>query len=150
MDYVEVHVKLRVIVIIILYGIFLITISSCKSRPLVDDLLGERVEALAWLSSNSNPYAFAGNRFESTETALAFVQKLYDHGALEIYVTNVYDEAWRIEAEGGPYADTLIILLPDEEEARRDLFAIANDEARQEGFSPEADTGQEELLLWWD
>jgi len=78
------------------------------------------------------------------------VQKLYDHGALEIYVSNVYDEEWRIEAEGGPYADTLIIILPEEEDARLDLFEIVNDEAKREGFSSEKDSGQEELMLWWD
>jgi hypothetical protein len=95
----------------------------------------------------------AGGRliyFESTEEALAFVETLYAAGALEVWVTGIYDEDWRIEAKGGPYADTLIVHLPPEEEKRLALFEIADEEALREGFAPESDTGQKELLLWWD
>lgn len=109
-----------------------------------------RFEARAWLESNPNPYAFAGNRFASTEEALAFVNMLYEAGASEVYVTGIHDEEWRIDAEGGPYADTLIIHLPLDMESRKILFEISNEEAVSEGFLPEKDTGQEELLLWWD
>jgi hypothetical protein len=112
--------------------------------------LGPRYEAREWLESNPNPYALAGNRFDSTEEALAFVEALYEAGAQQVWVTGIYDEDWRIEAEGGPYADTLIVRLPAKADARRALFKIAGEEAVREGFSPDRDTGQDELLLWWD
>jgi hypothetical protein len=128
----------------------LIMVFSCsKTFPKADDP-GLRIEAVAWLTSNENPYSFASNRFSSTDEAILFVEKLYARGAVQVLVTGIYDEAWRIEAEGGPYADTLIIILPEEKGARLDLFEIANDEAKREGFASEKDTGQEELMLWWD
>jgi hypothetical protein len=95
-------------------------------------------------------YALAGSRFASTEEAIAFVALLYEHGAVEVLVTGIYDEDWRIESEGGPYADTPIIRLPSDPSLREGLFDLANEEARKEGFVTERDTGQEELLLWWD
>jgi hypothetical protein len=109
---------------------------------------GPRYEARAWLESNPNPCAFAGNRFDSTEEAVAFVEALYQVGAQEVWITGIYDEDWRIEAEGGPHADTLIIRLPGRGADRHALFRIAGEEAVR--FSPEIDKGQEELLLWWD
>lgn len=131
--------------------VLLILISSCSPIYQVrDDILGPRYEAKTYLESNPNPYAFAGNRFASTKAALLFVELLYEYGAAEVFVSNVYDEDWRIESEGGPYADTLIIRLPSDPAARKDLFRLGNEEMRQEGFAPERDTGQDELLLWWD
>jgi hypothetical protein len=125
-------------------------ITSCAQVLVENYDLGPRYEAVSWLESNPNPYAFAGNRFYSTEDALVFVKMLYEVGAVEVLVTNVYDEDWRIELEGGPYADTLIIHLPQDSEKRKKLFEISNDEAVREGFSPERDVGQETLLFWWD
>ncbi|HEY44011.1 MAG TPA: hypothetical protein G4O11_08530 [Anaerolineae bacterium] len=124
--------------------------TSCSQGHQQSGSLGPRYEAEAWLESNPNPNAFAGNRFTSTEEALAFVETLYEHGAREVLVTGIRDEDWRIELEGGPYADVLIIRLPSEPMQRDLLFQIANEEMTREGFSPEADIGQEELLLWWD
>lgn len=135
----------------ILLSISLLTMVASCSPVSIQNLDPEpRFEARAWLESNPNPYAFAGNRFASTEEALAFVNTLYEAGALKVYVTGIYDEKWRIDAEGGPYADTLIVRLPSDTESRKILFEISNEEAVSEGFLPEKDTGQEELLLWWD
>jgi hypothetical protein len=128
-----------------------ILVSSCfPVLKAQNDVRGPRYEAKAWLESNSNPYAFAGNRFASTQEALSFVELLYEHGAVEVLVTGIYDEDWRIESEGGPYADTLIIRLPSDPRIRDGLFELANEEMSQEGFDPENDDGQEELWLWWD
>ena len=94
----------------------LLFFTSCVLRLDKNVDLGPQYEALAWLESNPNPYALAGNRFHSTEDAIAFVEMLYEAGAVEVLVTNIYDEDWRIEAEGGPYADSLIIHLPQDSE----------------------------------
>lgn len=128
----------------------LLFITSCALRLDQNEHLEPQYEAIEWLESNPNPYALAGNRFYSTEDAIAFVEKLYEAGATEVIVTSIYDEDWRIKAEGGPYADTLIVHLPQDSEKRKKLFEISNDEAVREGFSPERDVGQETLLLWWD
>lgn len=113
-------------------------------------MLGPKYEAKTWLEANPHPYALAGNRFASTKEAIAFVELLYEHGAVEVLVTGIYDEDWRIESEGGPYADTLIIRLPSDPSLREGIFDLVNEEARKEGFVAERDIGQEELLLWWD
>jgi hypothetical protein len=52
--------------------------------------------------------------------------------------------------KGEPYAHTLIVRLPSDPSLREGLFDLANEQARKEGFVAERDTGQEELLLWWD
>jgi hypothetical protein len=52
--------------------------------------------------------------------------------------------------EGGPYADILIVRLPDDPQQRKQIFEIAKTEAEYEGFAPEMDTGQKELIFWWD
>jgi hypothetical protein len=124
--------------------------TSCSQQRPKSDYLGPRYEAVAWLASNPNPHPFASNRFASAGDALSLVETLYDSGAVEVLITGVYEEDWRIEAEGGPYAATLILRLPVEAGARRRLFDLANEEAEQGGFSRVRDTGQDELLLWWD
>jgi hypothetical protein len=140
---------MKSLLLILLFPIMLLT-TSCSLRLDENEDFGPQYEALAWLASNPNPYALAGNRFYSTEDAITFVEMLYEAGAVEVLVTNIYDEDWRIKAEGGPYADSLIIHLPQDIEKRKRLFEISNDEAVREGFSPERDVGQETLILWWD
>jgi hypothetical protein len=119
----------------------LVMVTGCSQGSVESADLEPRSEAAAWLQANPNPYALAGNRFASTAEALAFVETLYAVGAMEVLVTGVYDEEWRIELEGGPYADTLIVRLPSEPERRRALFEIVYEEARGEGFSPTRDIG---------
>lgn len=119
-------------------------------QPVLFPALGIREEASEWLKANRNPYAFASNRFGETENAVAFVKKLYDGGAKKVYVTNIMDEQQRIREEGGPYADSLIVVLPEDQEKRAGLFRISATEAEREGLDPDVDVGQKELFLWWD
>lgn len=107
-------------------------------------------EAREWLKANSNPAALAGNRFDSSEEALAFVESLYAAGATQVLVSGILDEDWRIQREGGPYADTLIVILPTDPKQRAALFRMAAKEAEHEDFEPEVDRGQSQLVLWWD
>jgi hypothetical protein len=140
---------LKSLYLLLLFPIILLT-ASCIPGQQANQDLKPQFEASAWLESNTNPSALAGNRFGSTAEALAFVKLLYEHGAVGVFVTDVDDEDWRIELEGGPYTDTLIVCLPSEPEKRKAIFEMVNEEAAREGFSPEKDIGQEELLLWWD
>ena len=110
-------------------------------------------EAISWLESNSSQYAFAGNRFNDTKAALDFVKNLYKHGAVKVYVMGIKEEAWWyrwFNSEGGPYADVLVIILPENNKQRKILFSIHGKEAISEGFDIEKDVGQKELLSWWD
>lgn len=116
--------------------------------------LGEEksVEALQWLNNNANPYAFAGNRFDETKDAIAFVEKLYKAGAEEVRVSGIYDEPERIKEEGGAYADTLIVKLPKDKNQRTEIFKIYNDELKNEFGEEEnyEDQGERTLVFWWD
>jgi hypothetical protein len=112
-------------------------------------------EAREWLANNSNPYPLAGNRFSGREEAQQFVESLYAAGATAVFVSMIHDEAWRIEQEGGPYAESLLVKLPDEATTRAKILAIAEEEMRNEGFL-EDDEGledkvsEESISLWWD
>jgi hypothetical protein len=110
----------------------------------------DRHPALDWLRANRNPSALATNRFGSTENAIAFVKRLTAAGATSVYVAEPLDEPERIEAEGGPYADTLIVELPDRQSDREALLQIIGDEARAQEAEPPQDRGQRFEVLWWD
>lgn len=121
-----------------------------NGQPAIPGRNNSRFEARAWLTNNKSESAFAGNRFGTTQQAVAFVNDLYSYGATHVFVTSILEEEWRIKETGGPYADALIVVLPSNAEQRRNLFAVANKEAEAEGFAAEPDIGQSELFFWWD
>ncbi len=111
----------------------------------------EKPEAREWLTDNPNPRAFAGNRFIDSREALIFVNLLYELGALSVRVDNIHDEAYRIREQGGPYADTLIVELPEDSAARTRLYELFQHElAEKQGLDLEPYTSQDELYFWWD
>lgn len=112
--------------------------------------VGPRYEAGSWLAVNENPSALASNRFGSTDSASAYVRRLYDAGAEVVYVSNVMADAQTISDEGGPYADVLVVVLPEDPAQRAGLFGIINAELLREGFDTVRDRRQSEVLLWWD
>ena len=109
-----------------------------------------RYEARKWLLGNANPTALASSRFETTAQALRFVDRLVAAGAESVLVTGVLAESWRMKAEGGPYADALIVVLPADDAKRMKLFRLANRESAREGLALQHDEGQHEIVLWWD
>jgi hypothetical protein len=111
---------------------------------------GQHFEAREWLQGNPNRNAFAGNHFRGSEAALTFVERLYAAGAVAVFVTNVFDEDWRIMQEGGPYADTVIVDLPQDPRQRRAIVDLCNVETEYEDGPPFYDSGQASLSLWWD
>lgn len=72
-------------------------------------------EAKEWLKENRNKYALAGNRFAGTKDAIKFVDKLYELGAVKVVISkdSIYDEKERVKKEGGPYADAIVVTLPN-------------------------------------
>jgi hypothetical protein len=116
------------------------------------DVMGssEKHEARAWLNQNENEAPLASNRFESKAEALELVEKLYESGAVKVYVTNVGYDEYEMKEYGGPYADSLIVELPKDKDKRAKLFAIHTAEVLDEGYSPMRDRGQATLFFWWD
>jgi hypothetical protein len=106
------------------------------------------IEARTWLRNNSDTSAFATNRFQTTENALAFVEKLYALGTVEVLLDDPM-----IAADGRPYADTLWVRIPDEWEIRHALTEFCEEEGL--GDLPPGDftmhfIGEDQLRLWWD
>jgi hypothetical protein len=111
-------------------------------------------EAKSWLQGNQNKYALAGNRFAGTEDAINFVNKLYSLGAVKVVISNdsIYNEKDRIENEGGPYADAVVVTLPSSETQKAELFEIFKKEAISQGmeFTPDTDVKNNKVFIWWD
>jgi hypothetical protein len=110
-------------------------------------------EAGDWLRANWGPSAFATNRFGPTSHALEFVDQLYATGATMVAIDNIVmppDHAWT------PYADTLIVVLPDDPARRRELFELMKHIGRPDQDGPDPieelfiDSGQRSVRLWWD
>ena len=103
------------------------------------------LEALAWLKANKNRNAaLEGNAFGTTRDAIAMVRALYRAGAAQVQVDGLYDEPWRIQAEGGPYADTLRITCRGHKACAAVRSVLAKrppDELTQTG---------DIIRAWWD
>lgn len=98
------------------------------------------VEALGWLNE-AGKYAFAGNRFDSTQDAIDFVKELYAAGADKV---EVEVDDWRDEE----YADTLYITLPADLRKRLAIVPVVFNR-RPDEFDDGWD-GDEPIRLWWD
>jgi hypothetical protein len=108
-------------------------------------------EASAWLRAHWSEHAFATNRFGTTARAIEFVDQLYAAGASSVCV----DRVMMLAHHGwAPYADTLLVWLPDDPTKRPALFDLMNDIGkRDENGGDHAvliDSGQKDVRLWWD
>ena len=112
--------------------------AESKSRP----------EAREWLKKNDNESPLATNRFDDSEEALSFVNKLYELGAVRVEVDNILEEDWRIQEEGGPYADTLIVILPKDAEKKKTLIKLQTKEFP--AWETQSNSGEEQAVFWWD
>jgi hypothetical protein len=112
-------------------------------------------EALQWLRENRHEAALASNRFQTTSEAVRFVERLYEVGAVRVWVPQdsiIADDEELIEL-GGPYSDTLFMELP-EGGASDELEGIYRNEATIEGVDlrrePLPMIDGRYLVLWWD
>jgi hypothetical protein len=117
---------------------------EAEADALVNEMSGP--EASSWLKKNKNESALASNRFGPTHKALGFVNELYLAGADNVIVPDDFID----DDEFGPYADSLVVVLPKDEAKRKRVRAICIREIRREGFDPDEDDGSDRVFLWWD
>jgi hypothetical protein len=107
-------------------------------------------EAASWLRANWSDSAFATNRFHTTAKAIEFIDVLYAAGATEVCVDNVMmlpNHGW------APYADTLLVRMPEDPAKRSALFDLMEHVGKPDEDGDEEkciDSGQKEVRLWWD
>jgi hypothetical protein len=105
-------------------------------------------EALEWLRANPNPSGLATNRFSTTDQAVKFVEALYAAGATNIAIDNILllpNDHW------APYADTLLVDLPEDRAQRREVFDLVEEIGRPDDEDePVIDCGQPTIRMWWD
>ena len=111
-------------------------------------MLDQQPEAREWIRTNGREGPLASNRFEGKEDGLAFVNALYEAGAVKVVVDSIIDDKIEMD-EGGPYADALIVRLPADAASRKRLLSIVDSEAKKQG-EPVADVGLQTLYFWWD
>ena len=107
-------------------------------------------EAAAWLRANWSEHAFATNRFGTTAKAIEFVDQLYAAGATQVCVDN---EMMLPNHGFAPYADTLLVRLPEDPAKRSSLFDLMEHVGQPDedgDDEPLIDSGQKEVRLWWD
>lgn len=109
----------------------------------------EYPEARAWLLSNPNRSALAANRFMTTQAALDFVDELYALGAVSVKIDNILDDEKRVQTEGGPYADTLIVELPSGR-GRKQLYDLFEYEMTEQHVPLDMYDHGNFLHFWWD
>jgi hypothetical protein len=105
------------------------------------------VDARGWLRGNPNSSAFATNRFQTTENALAFVEKLYEAGAAAVLI----DDSC-VDADGNRYADTLLVCLPLQGDTRWELERLCEEQGPGD-VAPGDFTmhvAGDQIRLWWD
>jgi len=108
-------------------------------------------DAREWLAQNGNPRSFAGNRFYDNKEALGFVDRLYELGAVKVWVDNILDEPYRLREQGGPYADTFIVELPDDSTARARLYGVWDHELRERQREELNRYFEDDVFIfWWD
>lgn len=109
----------------------------------------EGPEALAWLRANPSLSAFASNRFASSQSAAAFVEKMYSAGATKIIIDDIHllpGDDWL------PYADTLMVTLPEPGSTRHAVMDVIEEVGRPDENSgePSEAAGRDIVRLWWD
>lgn len=108
-------------------------------------------EASSWLAANWRPSPLALQRFSDTKAAIDFVDQLYAAGAESVAIDNVTmppDHDW------APYADTLLVALPDNQTTRQTIFDVVHNTGRPDEVSdlkkPYMVTGPDLIRLRWN
>lgn len=84
-----------------------------KGPPYPTHLPFYQTEALSWLMNQTIGAPLAATRFQTREQAIVAVRRLYSAGAVRVDVVVLHCEPWRLQKEGGPYANELEVFLPE-------------------------------------
>jgi hypothetical protein len=117
--------------------------SGTTRRPPPEDYSGP--EAKGWLAANQNPAALAVNHFGTTEAAGRFVQELYAAGAPRVIIA---ENSIQEDDDLGPYADAMVVFLPDSRPARKILCRLCERELDEPVTIDANDPNP--IFLWWD
>jgi len=101
---------------------------------------GNATEAREWFKSGR---CFLGEDHRA-ENSIEFVKSLYEAGAVKVWVLDISVD------ELGQNSGRLIVEMPKECQLRERVFAICDEVARDSGYDPECDCGQEFRLLMLD
>jgi hypothetical protein len=108
-------------------------------------------EASQWLGANWSPSAFASNRFGTTALALEFVERLYSAGAEGVGIDNVTMLPRR---DWTPYADTLIVKMPEAPSAREALMEMIRSVGQPDDIKDDparfGEKGRKRIRLRWN
>ena len=125
---------------------------STSSHPYLLENFPKWPEARQWLKSSKNAAALASNRFDSTQKAVEFVERLYNAGAVRVAVfpDTIMSDQMTLQEEGGPYADTIAVELPRDPSRRAQVMAICQIEFSREGTNDAEAVSGDYVCLFWD
>ena len=104
---------------------------------------GKNAEARAWaLEAKGAAHLRTVHELDNAES-LAVIEKLYTLGAERVTACDIEKEP-----EGGETTDVLIVTLPNEKEARKQLLSYERSHARRRGFGGVKDAGQRYMFIW--
>jgi hypothetical protein len=111
----------------------------------------DAAEALSWLKEAKAPDERTitggdGQGWRGAE-AVAVVQELYDLGATRVTAVEIEGRTERARHQD---TSTLIVELPREPAKRARLFKWETKFAREQGWDPATDDGQNYMLIWRD
>ena len=126
---------------------FAAAVERTKQRKTLEP---DEVEVRAWLATTNCKWPIALNHFSNRLNAERFVEDVYAAGAVRVVAANI---AYHDAAEhGGPYTDTLHVVLPDTAQERIAVIELCNAHCMADSSSGAkfVDEGQSRLVLWWD
>ena len=109
---------------------------------LLYDSTAQKAEALNWLQNSGGGNTLG--ELDSTEESVALVAAIYAAGAEEVIAIEIDDY------DGAQNTGKLLIKLPQDEAARRSVFAWHDWQAESMGFDAEPDMGQSYLFSMLD
>ena len=104
-----------------------------------------KAEARSWLQASSSKSLHTLGEMENTEDSVALVNEIYETGATEVLAVEIGSSPDGVQNTG-----KLLVRLPDEPKARRKVLAWCNEQNGHEGFDPDHDFGQEQVLVGLD
>lgn len=104
---------------------------------------GNPREVIEWLSGEPKGQNALGELTTNKES-LKLARKLYSIGSVKVFAIEIGKN------EQGENSGKLVIVLPADSEPRKRIFRWSNKQAREQGFDPDVDIGQEHLFVMLD